>query len=84
MRTWIALVVCAATVAIAPSAHAQISADLARQCRAMMVRAHPTELYGTTGSATAQREYFQDCIRRQGQMDERGSDPAKATDGQRR
>jgi hypothetical protein len=84
MRVWIAFAVTAAIMAIAPSAHAQISADLARQCRTMMLKAHPTEMYGTTGSAAAQREYFQDCIKRQGRMDDRGSDPAKATDGQRR
>ena len=84
MRTWIALAVTAATMAIAPPAHAQISADLAKQCRAMMLKAHPTEMYGTSGSAAAQREYFQDCIKRQGRMDDRDSDPARTTDGQRR
>lgn len=70
MRTWILVAVCAATMTAAPSAQAQISANLARQCREMMLKAHPTEMHGTTGTATVQREYFQECIRRQGKMDD--------------
>ena len=80
MRPWIAIALCAAAVAAAPSAHAQITADLAKQCRAMMLKAHPTQMYGATGSAAAQRDYYQDCIRRQGKMDDRGPDPANAPD----
>jgi hypothetical protein len=84
MRPWIAIAACAAATAAAAPAHAAISADLAKQCREMMLKAHPTMMYGTNGSAAAQREYFQECIRRQGKMDDRGSDPASATTGQGR
>jgi hypothetical protein len=33
-----------------------------------MVKAHPTELYGLTGSEVAQRAYFQECISQKGEM----------------
>lgn len=83
MRPWIAISLCAAAMAAATSAQAQITADVARQCRAMMLKAHPTMMYGRTGSAAAQREYYQDCIRRQGKVDDGGSDPASAPDKHR-
>lgn len=58
---------------------AQIDADLAKRCRTLMLRAHPVEMYGSTGSAAAQRSYFDQCIRQQGDMSEaaasRGSQP---------
>ena len=53
---------------------AQISAQLAKKCRALMIKAHPTEVYGPTGSAAEQRAYFEECISRQGDM----SDTSKA------
>src|SRR5258708_20090280 len=80
MRPWITIFVCAAAMAVATSAQAQITADVARQCRAMMLKAHPTMMYGRTGSAAAQRDYYQDCIKRQGKMDDGRSDPAKSPD----
>ena len=82
MRTWITIAVCAAAMAVATSAHAQISASLAKQCRAMMVRAHPSTFYGATGTAAAQREYFQTCIRQQGKMDD-SSQPTATEDRHR-
>ena len=75
MRPWIAMAACAAATAAAAPAHGQISADLAKQCREMMLKAHPTMMYGTNGTAAAQREYFQECIKRQGKMDDGGSAP---------
>ena len=53
-------------VAVEP-ATAQISSALAKKCRALMVKAHPTELYSSTGSAASQRAYFQKCVSQQGQ-----------------
>ncbi len=67
--------------AVTPS-HAAISAELAKQCRAMMIKAHPTELFGPAGSAVAQRGYFQECITRQGKMPDentRATPHSKAT-----
>src|SRR4051812_20214728 len=48
---------------------AEISADLAKKCRAMMIAAHPTQMYSATGTAAAQRDYFKQCVSRQGRMD---------------
>ena len=50
--------------------NAQISVDLAKKCRALMIKVHPTELYGATGSAGLQRTYYQKCISQQGKMPE--------------
>jgi hypothetical protein len=49
---------------------AEISADLAKKCQAMMIAAHPTQMFGTTGTAAVQRSYFRQCISRQGRMDD--------------
>ena len=83
MRRWIMFSVCAVAMAAATSAQAQTTADVARQCRAMMLKAHPTMMYGRAGSAAAQRDYYQDCIKRQGKMDDSGAEPASAPDKQR-
>jgi hypothetical protein len=72
------IAVCAAVVTAAAPAQAQISESLAKQCRDMMIKAHPTELYGQTGTAARQRDYFQLCIKRQGKMD---SDSEPTTTG---
>jgi len=47
-----------------------ISAELAKKCRAMAIKAHPTQLAGTksTGVEKAQRDYFQECIAKDGKM----------------
>jgi hypothetical protein len=37
-------------------------AELAKTCRALAIKAHPTQRAGKTGSAQAQRDYFQDCV----------------------
>jgi hypothetical protein len=76
MRMWIAIAVCGAGVAaVVTSARAAITADLANTCRAMMVQAHPTVLYGTGGTAALQRQYFKECIKRQGKMDDNPEPP---------
>ena len=49
---------------------AEISAELAKKCRAMMIEAHPTQMYGPSGTAAVQRSYFRQCISRQGRMDD--------------
>ena len=54
---------------LATPLRAEISADLAKKCRAMMVTAHPTQMFGTAGTAAVQRDYFRQCISRQGRMD---------------
>jgi hypothetical protein len=66
---WFVLALVLGFTAAAP-VHAQISVELAKKCRSLMIKAHPTELYGATGSAAAQRAYYQKCISQQGQMPE--------------
>jgi hypothetical protein len=40
-----------------------ISAELAKTCRALATKAHPTQRAGSkTASAQAQRDYFQGCF----------------------
>ncbi len=80
MRVWMTIAFCAAGVMAAAPAQAQISVSLAKQCREMMVKAHPTELYGAHGNAALQRDYFQQCIRRQGKM-ENSSEPTTTGSG---
>ena len=66
---------------VATSLRAEISVDLAKKCRAMMVTAHPTQMYGTTGTAAMQRDYFRQCISRQGRMD--NAEPSTTGQGSR-
>ena len=47
-----------------------ISADLAKKCRALAIKAHPTERAGTIPYAQAQRDYFQNCVAKGGNMPE--------------
>lgn len=56
---------------------AGISADLAKKCRAMAIKVHPTEPAGLAAYAGAQREYFSTCVARNGNMQDRmtGSAP---------
>ena len=63
---------------------AQISAELANKCRTLMIKAHPTALYGKRGSEAAQRAYFQRCISQSGNMpdaadSDKQSQPPKST-----
>ena len=51
-----------------PSQSQAITVELARKCRAMALEAHPTELWGMHGSATAQREFYSACVARNGDM----------------
>jgi hypothetical protein len=48
-----------------------ISADLAKKCRAMAIKAHPTPLAGrkASGVEKAQRDYFQACVAKDGKME---------------
>jgi hypothetical protein len=51
-----------------PTASA-ISADLAKKCRELAIKAHPTQPAGTkSGAEQAQRDYFRQCIDKNGDM----------------
>ena len=47
-----------------------ISVELAKKCRALALKAHPTKPAGSKNGAyaQAQRDYFQDCIAKGGNM----------------
>ena len=46
-----------------------ISAELAKTCRALAIKAHPTQPAGSrTASGEAQRRYFQECVAKRGNM----------------
>ena len=48
-----------------------ITAELAKKCRTMAVKEHPTPRIGTkTGEHKAQTVYFRDCVAKNGNMDE--------------
>jgi hypothetical protein len=47
-----------------------ISVELAKTCREMAIKAYPTKPAGsTTGSAKAQREFYQNCLAKDGKVD---------------
>jgi hypothetical protein len=48
-----------------------ISAELAKKCRAMAIKAHPNPIPGSkaSGAEKAEREYFQTCIAKGGKME---------------
>ncbi len=48
-----------------------ISADLAKRCREMTIKAHPPAVAGSQkGSAQVERDYFKTCIAKNGKMDD--------------
>ena len=60
--------------------YAEISVDLAKTCRALMIKAHPTQESHNRAPAI-QRDYFKECIRRQGRMDK--AEPSTTGQGNR-
>jgi hypothetical protein len=57
-----------ASAGIRPAA--AISVELAKKCRGLALEAHPYKLPGEpgAGSATAQRDYFSECVKQDGNM----------------
>ncbi len=58
---------------------AAISADLARKCREMAIKAHPPKPAGTKAYAQAERDFFRECISKNGEMQENGSEKSPST-----
>ncbi len=57
-------------VVSAASPAAAISADLAKKCRDMAVKAHPPPTPpGNKAYAQAERDFFRECVSKNGQMD---------------
>ena len=60
--------------AIASPASA-LTADVAKKCRELMVKAYPPLPAGSIkGSSEAEREYFRACVAQAGKMDEPSTD----------
>jgi hypothetical protein len=49
----------------------KVSAELAKKCREMAVKAHPPQPAGTSPYAAAQRDYFRECVAKGGNMEEK-------------
>ena len=49
-----------------------LSADLAKKCREMAIRAHPPAPAGTKAYAQAEREFFRSCIAKNGETGDHG------------
>lgn len=45
-----------------------ITAELAKKCRALAIAAHPTQLAGASAYAAAQRDFFNQCVAKNGDM----------------
>lgn len=63
---------------------AAITVQLAKKCRAMALKAHPYKMPGEKGpgNATAQRDYFNDCVARGGNMPEQNSSDGQGGNSQ--
>jgi len=78
----------ALTLALATTTplHAAMTAQLAKTCRAMMIKAHPIEVFGAKGSAATQRHYFAQCVARNADMSKADANadapPPPSTTGQ--
>jgi hypothetical protein len=46
-----------------------ITVELAKKCRALAIAAHPTQLAGSSAYAAAQRDFFNQCVAKNGDMD---------------
>lgn len=59
---------------------AAITVELAKKCRAMMLKAHPYKLPGVQGpgTAAAERDYYNQCIARGGNMPDDSSSGGKS------
>ncbi len=66
----------AAFVILAGSpARAEITAELAKKCQQLMVKAHPTQWYTSKGNGAAQQAYFKECLAKNGDMPEPKPEP---------
>jgi hypothetical protein len=53
-----------------------LTADVAKKCREMMVKAFPPQIAGSgTGRAREERSYFQACVARGGRIDDAATPP---------
>jgi hypothetical protein len=53
-------------LALAPAPASALSAEVAKKCRELAIKAHPPKPAGTTAYAQAERDYFRDCVAKEG------------------
>jgi hypothetical protein len=59
-----------------PQPAAALTAELAKKCRALAVKAHPTQRAGgKSSSERSQRDYFQACVAKNGNMPDQEQKP---------
>jgi hypothetical protein len=59
-----------AALVMAPTSASAITAELAKKCRALAIKAYPTLPAGTrNGSAESQREFYLRCVERDGDIE---------------
>jgi hypothetical protein len=57
------------TACLSSGAHAEaLTAELAKKCRDLAIKAHPPRPAGTNPYAQAERAYFNACVARHGEM----------------
>ena len=55
-----------------------ITAEVAKKCRALAIKAHPTARAGTKGGfEEAQRAFFNDCVAKDGKVDAPAGEKSK-------
>jgi hypothetical protein len=70
-RATAAMVLGAAAMTLMTGSVHAITADLAKKCREMAIKAHPTMPAGSSsGYAAAQRSFFHECVEKNGNMAE--------------
>jgi hypothetical protein len=55
-----------------PSPAGAISVELAKRCRGMAIAAHPPTIPGTMAYAQAERDFFRQCVAKNGNMQDTG------------
>ena len=74
VRGAVSIALAEAVILALASPGAAISADLAKKCRDMAIHAHPPPIPpGNKAYAQAEREFFSECISRNGQMPDNGA-----------
>jgi len=62
-----------------PTVALAVTAELAKKCRALTVKAYPPQPAGTrTGTAQAERNFFQNCVAQNGNVEVPAPAPANS------
>lgn len=75
-RAICACAVLAAALASTATPARAISAELAKKCRELAIKAHPPAPVGTPYAA-AERQYYLDCIAKDGKVEEKSTNSQK-------